>query len=205
VICARLSLGCPPDGWPQPTGTSPRALGSQRRGCLRHGCAMCRRTCPEAVTRLGATHGWTGRWLLRMVSTRVFGTSERPGRERMPSIDCPACDGSGYVKQEWRLLHVTTASMAGGKPSSTRPSEREQEDSIRQAQCTIGLTAACGSSYRSMRLTCSRMGGQSLAAVVAAGDGALAQSRLVETGGPAILTHPQPAEVLAAGRILAHD
>jgi hypothetical protein len=48
-------------------------------------------------------------------------------------------------------------------------------------------------------------GGQPLAAVVAAGDGALAQRRLVETGGPAILTHPQPAEVLAAGRILAHD
>jgi hypothetical protein len=43
-----------------------------------------------------------------MVSTRVFGTSECTGRDRMPSINCPACDGSGYVKEDEGMTRVCT-------------------------------------------------------------------------------------------------
>jgi predicted hydrocarbon binding protein len=42
--------------------------------------------------------------MVRMVSARVFGTSECTG---MPSIDCPACDVSSYVEEE-RLTRVCT-------------------------------------------------------------------------------------------------
>jgi hypothetical protein len=52
--------------------------------------------------------------MLRMVSAHVFGTSECIRRDRMPSIDCPVCDVSGYVEEEGMTRVCTRCDGTGG-------------------------------------------------------------------------------------------
>lgn len=44
--------------------------------------------------------------MLRMVSTRVFRTSQCTGRARMLSIESLPCDGSGYVEEYANMARV---------------------------------------------------------------------------------------------------
>jgi DnaJ-class molecular chaperone len=46
--------------------------------------------------------------MFRKVSIRDFAASECTRRKRMPSTDCPACDGSGYVEEDESMTRVCT-------------------------------------------------------------------------------------------------